>query len=104
MCIIALLAVIALQILLLRSMFSMETESYRLLSHIGLNGVTAKRSVLWQILTFALGGLRSFTQLIHNYGYHRRRNHYLSRLNGLNFQAIGNKQYNGWPGERYVYL
>ncbi len=55
-CIIALLAVIALQILLLRSMFSMETESYRLLSHIGLNGVTAKRSVLWQILTFALGG------------------------------------------------
>lgn len=55
-CIIALLAVIALQILLLRAMFSMETESYRLLSHIGLNGVTAQRSVLWQIMLFALGG------------------------------------------------
>ena len=55
-CLIAFFAVVILQILLLRAMFSMETESYRLLSHIGLNGTTAKRSVLWQILLFALGG------------------------------------------------
>ena len=55
-CLIAFLAVVILQILLLRAMFSMETESYRLLSHIGLNGTDAKRSVLWQILLFALGG------------------------------------------------
>lgn len=53
---IALLAVIALQILLLRAMFSMETESYRLLSHIGLDCRTAQRSVFWQIMLFALGG------------------------------------------------
>lgn len=55
-CLIALLAVIVLQILLLRAMFSMETESYRLLSHIGLDCVTAQRSVFWQIMLFALGG------------------------------------------------
>lgn len=55
-CLIALLAVIVLQILLLRAMFSMETESYRLLSHIGLNGATAQRSVFWQIMFFAIGG------------------------------------------------
>ncbi|MDE6107676.1 MAG: hypothetical protein K2F83_03240, partial [Oscillospiraceae bacterium] len=54
--IVALLAVIVLQILLLRAMFSMETESYRLLSHIGLDCVTAQRSVFWQIMLFALGG------------------------------------------------
>lgn len=55
-CLLALVAVIALQILLLRAMFSMETESYRLLSHIGLNGATAQRSVFWQIMLFAIGG------------------------------------------------
>lgn len=55
-CLLALVAVIALQILLLRAMFSMETESYRLLSHIGLNGATAQRSVFWQIMLFAVGG------------------------------------------------
>ena len=56
MCLAAFFAVLVLQVLLLRAMFSMETESYRLLSHIGLNGMTAKRSVLWQILLFVLGG------------------------------------------------
>ena len=55
-CLLALVAVIALQILLLRAMFSMETESYRLLSHIGLNGATAQRSVFWQIMLFVIGG------------------------------------------------
>ena len=55
-CLSALLAVAALQITLLRAMFSVQTESYKLLSHIGLVSKTAKRSVLWQILSFIVLG------------------------------------------------
>ena len=55
-CLIALLAVIALQIVVLRALFSVETDSYRLLSNIGLTGRTAKRSVVWQVAAFTLMG------------------------------------------------
>ncbi|MBO7185161.1 MAG: ABC transporter ATP-binding protein [Oscillospiraceae bacterium] len=55
-CLAALVAVAALQIVLLRAMFSVQTESYKLLSHIGLVSKTAKRSVFWQILSFIVLG------------------------------------------------
>lgn len=55
-CLLALTAVILLQIVVLRAMFSMETEEYRLLANLGLRCKTAKRSVLWQIIVFSLGG------------------------------------------------
>jgi hypothetical protein len=55
-CLAALVAVAALQIVLLRAMFSVQTESYKLLSNIGLVSKTAKRSVLWQILGFTVLG------------------------------------------------
>ena len=55
-CLGALLAVAALQIVLLRAMFSVETESYRLLKNIGLVSKTAKRSVLLQVLGFTVLG------------------------------------------------
>ncbi len=55
-CLVALIAVIALQVVVLRAMFSMETEEYRLLANLGLRCKNARLSVLWQILTFALGG------------------------------------------------
>lgn len=55
-CLIALIATVALQIVLLRAMFGMQTESYRLLSNIGLTGFTAKLSVLWQIFAFSIAG------------------------------------------------
>lgn len=55
-CLAAVAAVAALQILLLRAMFSVQTESYRLLKNIGLVSKTAKRSLLWQILSFTLLG------------------------------------------------
>ena len=57
-CISALLAVIALQVVLLRALFSVQTESYKLMSNIGLVSRSAALSVLWQILGFtALGQL-----------------------------------------------
>ena len=55
-CLVALIAVIALQIVVLRAMFSMETEEYRLLANLGLRCRNAKRSVLWQVLLFTFGG------------------------------------------------
>lgn len=55
-CLIAFLAALFLQVLVLRAMFSLENESYRLMSNIGLDRVTAKRSVFWQILSFTFGG------------------------------------------------
>ena len=55
-CIAALLAVVALQIVLLRALFSVQTESYKLMSHIGLVSRSAKLSVLWKILSFTLLG------------------------------------------------
>lgn len=55
-CLLALIAVVLLQIIVLRAMFSMETEEYRLLANLGLRCKNAKRSVLWQVVGFALSG------------------------------------------------
>lgn len=55
-CLIALLAVLILQIIVLRAMFGIQTESYRLLSNIGLSYRTAKGSAFLQFLLFALLG------------------------------------------------
>ena len=55
-CLGAMLAVFALQIIVLRALFGSQTENYRLLSNIGLSFATAKRSILWQILLFTLLG------------------------------------------------
>ena len=55
-CLLALIAVIALQIVVLRAMFSIETDQYRLMANQGLRCKTAKRSILWQVIGFSLGG------------------------------------------------
>lgn len=55
-CLLALLAVIALQIVVLRAMCAVQTESYVLLRNIGLVSKSAKRSILWQFLLFTLLG------------------------------------------------
>lgn len=55
-CIGALIAVLALQLIVLRALFGMETESYRILSNIGLTYRTASRSILLQILLFTAAG------------------------------------------------
>ena len=55
-CLAAFVAVVALEIILLRAMFALQLESYRLLRHVGLNGVSAARSVVWQVLLLVLGG------------------------------------------------
>ncbi len=55
-CLAALAAVVALQVVLLRVMFSAQTESYQLLSNIGLVSKTARRSVLWQFVFFTVLG------------------------------------------------
>ena len=61
-CLAALAAIVVLQIVLLRALFSVQTDSYKLMSHIGLVSKSAILSVLWQFLIFtllgqALGGL-----------------------------------------------
>ena len=55
-CVLALLAVTLLQLLLLRALFSIQTESYRMLRNIGLVSKDAKLSVLWQVLVFTVLG------------------------------------------------
>ena len=55
-CLLALAAVVLLQIVVLRAMFGLETEEFRLLADLGLDRRTARQSVLWQILAFTLGG------------------------------------------------
>ncbi len=55
-CLGALLAVIILQMLLLRALFSMENDSYRVLSNIGLTWRSARRSVYVQIFVFTFVG------------------------------------------------
>ena len=55
-CLLALIAVVLLQIIVLRAMFSMEMEEFRLLANLGLRCKSAKRSVLWQVIAFSLGG------------------------------------------------
>ena len=55
-CLLALVAVVLLQIVVLRAMFSMEMEEYRLLANLGLRCKNAKSSVLWQVVGFAVSG------------------------------------------------
>lgn len=55
-CLAALAVIVVLQIVLLRAMFGLQTESYRLLSNIGLVSVTAKMSVVWQMVVFTAAG------------------------------------------------
>ena len=55
-CLGALLGAVVLQILVLKELFGIQMDSYKLLSDMGLSCQVAKRSVLLQILAFALCG------------------------------------------------
>lgn len=55
-CILAILAVFLLQILVLRAMFGMETNEFKLLANLGLPCRTAKTSIVWQILVLTILG------------------------------------------------
>lgn len=55
-CLLALLAVVVLQILVLRALCGVQLGSYRLLRNIGLVRKSAKRSVYWQFLLFTILG------------------------------------------------
>ena len=69
-CAAVLLAVLILQILVLRALFGSELENYRLLANIGLTCATAQRSILWQVLLFtALGQGVGFERIRRITGY-----------------------------------
>lgn len=55
-CLTALAAVILLQLLVLKELFAVEHDSYRLLSDMGLSRKAARYSLLWQALLFAVLG------------------------------------------------
>ena len=55
-CLLALLVAAALQVVVLRAMFSVENESFKLLGNIGLTGRTAKCAVFLQIAFFTVLG------------------------------------------------
>lgn len=55
-CMLAFIAIAVLQILVLRALFTAQTESYKLLSNMGLSWHTARGSVFWQVTLFALLG------------------------------------------------
>ena len=55
-CLLALLAVVLLQVVLLRALFGVQLGSYKLLRNIGLVRKSAKGSVFWQFLFFTLLG------------------------------------------------
>ena len=55
-CLLALLAVAVLQLVLLRALFAIQTESYQMLRNLGLVSKDAKLSILWQVLIFTLLG------------------------------------------------
>ena len=55
-CILALLAVVGLQIIVLRALYSAQTDSYRTLSSMGLTCAMAKCSIWWQILLLTVLG------------------------------------------------
>lgn len=55
-CLAALAAVVLLQVLVLKELFGIQTESYKLLADMGLGCATAQRSVLWQVLIFTAFG------------------------------------------------
>ena len=55
-CLGALAAVVVLMIFLLRELFGVQNESYRLLSDMGLGCGTARRSLMWQTVLFTVVG------------------------------------------------
>ncbi len=55
-CAVVLVVLVALQVIVERAMFGMQTDSYRLLSDIGLLGKTATRSVYLQVFLFTVLG------------------------------------------------
>ncbi len=55
-CIGALIAVLLLQLIVLRTLFAMENQSYATLSDLGLTCRTAQLSVFWQVLLFTVAG------------------------------------------------
>ena len=55
-CLLALLAVVVLQIVVLRALFGVQISGYRLLRNIGLVRASAKRSVMWQFVIFTVLG------------------------------------------------
>ena len=55
-CVCALAAVVLLMVLVLRELFGVQQESYKLLADLGLSCGCAKRSLLWQILLLGAAG------------------------------------------------
>lgn len=55
-CLIALGAAVLLQLVVLKAMFGMENEAFRMLADLGLTCGDAKRSVTWQVIFFAFAG------------------------------------------------
>lgn len=55
-CLGAMIVILVLQILVLRAMFGVQTENFRVLSNMGLDCRTARRSVFWQVLLFSVLG------------------------------------------------
>ncbi len=55
-CLTALVAVMLLQVLVLKELFGVQTASFKLLADMGLGCADARRSVLWQILLFTILG------------------------------------------------
>jgi ABC-type lipoprotein export system ATPase subunit len=55
-CLGALVGAIVLQILVLKELFGVQLDSYKLLADMGLSCADAKASVLWQVMLFALCG------------------------------------------------
>ena len=55
-CLAVMVVVLALQVLVLRAMFVLQTETYKILSNIGLDCKTAKRSVFWQMMGLMIAG------------------------------------------------
>lgn len=55
-CLAALAAVIALQLIVQRELFGIQMESYKLLADMGLGYSTARNSILWQVLSLIIAG------------------------------------------------
>ena len=55
-CLAVMVVVLALQILVLRALFMLQTETYKILSNIGLDCKTARRSVFWQMMLLMILG------------------------------------------------
>ena len=55
-CLAVMVVVLVLQVLVLRAMFTLQIETYKTLSNIGLDCKTARRSVFWQMLLMMIPG------------------------------------------------